>query len=278
MKYDSGKFEGGYRLAHINRTKKFLFVAQAIIVLVFAVYLLVAGDGFSMKPFFISVNSFLYFVLIMLLIISLEGFAFTLLEMRFMKSDSTKFIITQRAFRTSLLWVLVSLIVLLVFVSPLLPGVFENDLGGGGNLEASSSVQPEMATLFNSDALGLTEVDALNFEATGLTEVFIVTEESYDLFAKQGKDVLGGYRINDDYLIDPDLAVEFPTTAHGKFYILAYSVEDSPVTVDYTVTKRFSTSMMAYLPLLALMFLIAYSAWGAYMFIQNKRYVQGIYR
>ena len=47
MKYDAGKLEGGYRLVHIQRTKKLLFIAQAVIILAFAIYLLIYAPGLT---------------------------------------------------------------------------------------------------------------------------------------------------------------------------------------------------------------------------------------
>jgi hypothetical protein len=278
MKYDTGKLEGGYRLAYINRTKKYLFLAQATIILVFAAYLLVAEGGFSLTPFFLSVNSFLYFVLIMLLVISLEGFVFIILEMRFMKSDSAKFVMTQRSFRASLLWAVVALIALLLLLAPILPDMLENDLGESGSITSSSSVDPGLTTIFNTDALGLTGVDQIRFSATGLSVVFIVTEDNYELFKNSGRDVLGGYRVNTEYLAGPDLVVDFPETDHSRFYILVYSVNDVPITMDYSTSGKLSSSLMSYLPMLLMLILVTQTAWAAYMFMLNKRFKHGIYR
>jgi hypothetical protein len=278
MKYDVGKLEGGYRLVHIQKTKKYLFLAQAIIILVFAVYLMVAEGGFSMRPFFLSVNSFIYFVLIMLLVMTFEGFVFILLEMRFMRSDSAKFIVTQRSFRTSVLVVVVMLLVLMVLWAPILPEMVETNMDEKGSVSSSSSVTPGIATVFNTDALGLTMVDTIEMESTGLAEVFILTEDNYELFKSDGKEVLGAYRINTDYLADPEVLVDFPETDHSRFYILVYSLEDGAVTVEYTMTKHVSTSLINYLPLLLLIFLVANVVWAVYMFTLNRHFKQGIYR
>jgi len=255
-------------------------MVQSAIVLVFAVYLLVAGEGLSIKPFFFNVNSFLFFVLIMLLVIVIEGFIFTLLEMRFIKSDSAKFIVTQRGFRSSIVWIVVMLVVLLILWQPMLPDAVEKNLGESGSLLATSNTSPVMATMFNGDAFGLTEVVHMQFESDGLAEIFIITEENYDLFANSGKDVLGGYRINiADYLADMSISLDFPDTVHSRFYILAYSVNDVPVEVDYTITSNISSAMQTYIPLIALMFLVTHLVWVAYTFMIGKRYVQdGIYR
>ncbi len=280
MKFDSGKFEGGYRLSYIHRTKRFLFLAQAVIVLVFAVYLLVAGGGLVIKPFYLAVNSFLFFVLIMLLIIVVEGFIFTVLEMRFIKSDSTKFIVTQRGFRSSVGWAVVMLVVLMLFWLPILPQAVENNYNQSGSVLATSSVSPGSSTMFNTDVFGLTEVVHMDFVVNGSVEIFILTEDNYNLFRDSGKDVLSGYRINsDDYQFDSALSLEFPDTPHSRLYILAYSMNDTPVEIDYTITSNISASLLTYIPLLALMFLVAHLVWIVYMFIINKGYVQGgIYR
>ena len=108
--------------------------------------------------------------------------------------------------------------------------------------------------------------------------MFRVTEENYDLFKDDGKAVLGAYRVNSDYLADPEIAVDFPDTDHSRFYILVYSVDGSPVTVDYTTSKNVSTSLINYLPPILAIFLVANLVWAVYMFNMNKRFVQGIYR
>ena len=279
MKYDAGKLEGGYRLVHIQKTKKYLFVAQAIIILAFAIYLLWEEGGFSMKPFFISVNSFIYFVLIMFIVIMVEGFVFILLELRFMRSQSAKFIVTQRSMRSSLLWGVVALIAILLLWAPILPEMLDANMGAGGSVSSDSSTVPGIATMFNSDPLGMVEVGRIELLSDGhLAEVFILTEANYELFKDDGKAVLGAYRINDDYLADPEIDVEFPETRHSRFYILVYSADDVPVTVSYDTSRNVNTSLVSYLPPILAVFLIGSVLWAVYMFMMNKRFKEGIYR
>lgn len=279
MKYDSGKFEGGYRLEHIHRTKRFLFLAQAVITIVFAGYLLLAAGGFTVLPFFLNLNAFLYFVLIMLLLINVEGFFFIILEMRFVKSTSTKFIITQRGFRSSIVWAIVAMVVVLVFWFPAIPAIAEDAVGESGTVIASEGV-PAILTTSNSDLFGVMEIDTMDFVAHGEAHVFILTEHNYEMFEDDGELVLGSYRINtDNFYADPELVIEFPDYAHGEFYVIIYSDSGQQIEVDYTFTKNVSDSMMTYLPLMSMLFLIAHSAWAIYMLVINKRYVTGgIYR
>ncbi|MDD1771755.1 MAG: hypothetical protein LUQ09_02415 [Methanomassiliicoccales archaeon] len=281
MKYDTGKFEGGYRLSHIHQTKRYMFLLQVVIMLAFAIYLLVAGGDFEMKPFYLGINSFLYFVLVMVLLIMVEGFIFIVLEMRFVRSDGTKFIITQRAFRTSATLATVFLIVMLLFWLPIVPAAVESGTQWGKSVETDSTTEPTVISFFNSDALGLTEIDTIDIVAYGEVDVFILTEYNYVLFQDDGKSVIGGYRLNhDEYRANTELTLDFPDLSHGQFYLLVYNMnEDSNVVVDITVNNRVSDSMMNYLPLLCLVFFIANAVWAVSMFFDNKRYKRGgIYR
>ncbi|MHC1710436.1 MAG: hypothetical protein AB9819_08545 [Methanomassiliicoccales archaeon] len=280
MKNDVGKLEGGYRLVHIQRTKRSLFIAQAIIILAFAIYLLWAEGGFSLSPFFISVNSFIYFVLIMGIVVMVEGFVFITLELRFMKSHSAKFLITQRSARSAMIWAAVSLIAILLLWAPILPEMLDANMGAHGSVSSDSSTVPGVATMFNSDPLGMVEVNRIEMVSDGhLAEVYILTEANYELFKDSGKATLGAYRVNaDDFLADPEIDVEFPATRHSRFYILVYSVDDAPVTVSFETSRNVNDSLVSYLSPILAVFLIGNSLWAAYMFMMNKRFKQGIYR
>lgn len=279
MKYDAGKLEGGYRLVHIQKTKKLLFLAQAVIILAFAIYLLWAEGGFSIRPFFISVNSFIFFVLIMGIVVMVEGFVFIMLELRFMRSNSAKFLITQRSVRSCMLWAAVSLIAILLLWAPILPEMLDANMGAHGSVSSDSSTEPGVGTMFNSDPLGMVEVNRIQMLSDGhLAEVFILTEDNYELFKDDGKAVLGAYRVNDDYLADPEIDVDFPNTEHSRFYILVYSVDDVPVTVSFDTTRNVNTSLVNYLSPILAVFLAGNAIWAVYMFITNKKFKQGIYR
>ena len=279
MKYDSGRFEGGYRLMHIHNTKRYLFLVQAVLILIFAAYLVYAGGGFSVKPFYLGINSFLYFVLLMVLLIMIESYIFTALEMRFVKSDSAKFLITQRTFRTALVWAVVWMLILLAFALPFLPGAVKDTPQSEGRLTAISSVAPANFVVLNTDMFGFTEVSTIHVTALGEVEVFVLTEYNYLLFKNEGAGVLGGYRVNvNDYLASPELTIDFPDMPHGRFYVLFYSLNDVPVDIDYTVEREVSETLMDYMPLMSIAFVVINAAAAIYMMLLNRNYKAGIYQ
>ncbi len=279
MKYDSGGFEGGYRLMHIHNTKRRLFLVQAAIVLIFAAYLVYAGGGFSAKPFYLSINSFLYFVLLMALLILAESYVFIALEMRFVNSDSARFLITQHTFRSALVWTVGWLLLLLLFTLPFLPAAVEDATRSVGDLTVSSSEDAVSVEVFNTDVFGLTEISRIKIEAMGDVEVFVLSEYNYLLFKEAGAETLGGYRVNvDDFLAAPDLTIDFPDMPHDRFYVLFYSPYDLPVEVDYAIEREVSESLMSYMPLMSVMFVAVNSVAAVYMMMINRNYKQGIYR
>ena len=279
MKYDSGRFEGGYRLMHIHNTKRYLFLVQAVLILIFAAYLVYAGGGFSVKPFYLGINSFLYFVLLMVLLIMIESYFFTALEMRFVNSDSAKFLITQRTFRAALTWAVVWMLILLAFTLPFLPGVVKDTTQSEGRITAVSSAVPANFVLLNTDMFGFTEVSNIHVTALGEVEVFVITEYNYLLFKDDGEDALGGYRVNvNDYMATPELTIDFPDMPHGRFYVLFYSLNDIPVDVDYTVEREVSKTLMDYMPLMSIAFVVINAAAAIYMMLMNRNYKAGIYQ
>ena len=279
MKYDSGRFEGGYRLMHIHNTKRYLFLVQAVLILIFAAYLVYAGGGFSVKPFYLGINSFLYFVLLMVLLIMIESYFFTALEMRFVNSDSAKFLITQRTFRTALTWAVVWMLILLAFTLPLLPGAVKDTAQSEGRITAVSSAVPANFVLLNTDMFAFTEVSNIHVTALGEVEVFVITEYNYLLFKDDGEDALGGYRVNvNDYMATPELTIDFPDMPHGRFYVLFYSLNDIPVDVDYTVEREVSKTLMDYMPLMSIAFVVINAAAAIYMMLMNRNYKAGIYQ
>jgi len=264
---------------HIHNTKRYLFLVQAALVLIFAAYLVYAGGGLVAKPFYLGINSFLYFVLLMVLLIMAESYVFTALEMRFVDSESAKFLITQRTFRAALSWAVVWLVVMLLFVLPFLPGAVTDVTRSNGQLTADSSDVPAHFVMFNSDMFGLTEASIIEVTALGEVDVFVLTEYNYLLFEDRGAEILGGYRVNaNDYLAAPDLTIDFPDMPHGRFYVLFYSLNDVPVEVDYTVEKEISNSLMDYMPFMSLAFIALNGLAAGYMMLLNRRYKEGIYR
>jgi hypothetical protein len=275
-----GEFEGGYRIASIRRVKKYLYIVQIVIILVFATYLIFAGGGFGLKPFYLSVNSFIYFVMIMLLVIALESFVFTSLEMRFMKSSSTKHYLSRMQVRRAAYVIVVCAILFFILWAPFITSALQSAMTSSDSVTADSSVYPEYKTFYNDDPLGVTAVKSATFESSGPATVYIISEANWLQFGGSAKDVVGQYRINtNQYTINTTLSINLPELTHSKYYVLVYSDSGAPVTITYKMSSGISPTLYSFVPLLALLFIVAYGGWGAYLTLRSRSYTKGaIYR
>jgi hypothetical protein len=258
------EFEGGYRVASIRRVKKYLYIVQILIILVFATYLMLAGGGFGLKPFYLSINSFIYFVMIMLLVIAVESFVFTSLEMRFMKSNSTKHYLSKLQIRRAAYVIGVSAVIVFVLWAPFITTAFENSMSSRDSFIADSVFVADSRNFYNDDPLGVTAIKTATFESTGAATVFIVSEANWLQFGGQAKEIVGQYRIN-----------TFPELSHSKYYILAYSETGTPVTISYKLSSGISPTLYSFVPVLALLFIVAYGVWGAYLTLRSSSYSKG---
>lgn len=270
------EFEGGYRIASIRRVKKYLYIVQMLIILVFASYLILAGGGFGLKPFYLSINSFIYFVMIMLLVIAVESFVFTSLEMSFMKSKSTKYYMSKMQIRRAAYVIAVCAVIVFVLWAPFITTALENSMSSSDSIVADSVLVPENKNFFNDDPLGVTAIKTAAFESTGAATVYIVSEANWLQFGGQSKDVVGQYRINTNQItVNTTLTINFPELSHSKYYLLAYSDSGAPVTITYKLSSGISPTLYSFVPVLALMFIVAYGLWGAFLTVRSSAYSKG---
>jgi hypothetical protein len=269
------EFEGGYRIASIRRVKKYLYIVQIVIILVFATYLIFAGGGFGLKPFYLSVNSFIYFVMIMLLVIAVESFVFTTLEMRFLKSDSTKQYLSKMQVRRAFYVIGISAVLVFLLWAPFITSALENTMSSSDTVVADSKSVPEVKSFFNDDPLGVTTVKKATFQSTGPATVYIVSEANWLQFGGQSKEGIGQYRINtNQYTVNTTLTLDIPELSHSKYYVLVYSDTGAAVSIDYKLSSGMSATLYSFVPILALMFIIAYGAWGAYLTLRSSGYTK----
>lgn len=274
------EFEGGYRIASIRRVKRYLYIVQILIILVFASYLIVAGGGFGLKPFYLSVNSFIYFVLIMLLVIAVESFVFTILEMRFMKSNSTKHYISKMQVRRSAYVIIACAIVVFLLWAPFITQAMGNAMSSSDSVVADSKSVAEIKTFYNDDPLGITSVKSATFQSDGPATVYIVSEANWLQYGGQGKDVIGQYRINtNQYTLNTSLTINFPELAHSNYYVLVYSDTGVQVAITYHLSNDISSTLQNFVPVIALLFIVVYGIWGAYLTMRSRGFTKGaIYR
>ena len=275
------EMEGGYRLQSIRKVKLWLYATQLAIVIVFAVILLLSNKELSFVPFHIGIPSFLYFVLIMLLVIQVEGFVFLRLETWYLKSPSTKYYMTRNSMRRSMIIIVIAIIFMMMFWLPIVNDTVHSVSKVTKTYSVSSSLTPVAIQVVSNDVIGLTNFDKLEVMTTGgRALVFIVSEDNYNQFGGLGPDRLGSYRINQEiYEAYPGMQYSVPNLDYGKYYICIYSATGQSFDATVTYDAELSSQLIWYVPWFCLFFIAINVVWILYIRPINKLFERAaIYR
>lgn len=279
----SGKEEltGGYRLAHVRRAKRYLYLTEVVVLIAAVVAVLLLEGRISLVPFYLPLNSFIYFVLLMGLIILVESYVFRALEMRLIKSASTKFYICKMGIRRAMFGVVICVVVILLLWLPFVHVAVEETLATEGSLANTHDVAAtSVVGFYDRDPLGISAVSEIDVTANGGTaRVYVVSEQN---FKNHGSDVtkLAVYRVNTyQYIVNQQLTIDVGELPFGKYYLVLDTRISTATSVDYTITSAMSPTFLSYVPMFALFFAIANLAWIVYLTPLKKRYAEGaIYR
>lgn len=263
--------EGGWRLERIRRLKLYLYIVQLISVVAIAILLIYLGQGFSLKPFYLPVNAFIYFVLLMGVVIAAESFYFRTLEIRFAESASSKYYMAKRFVRRAIVIIVICVIVIIILWVPFILNAMEEASSTSGTVST-------VVKFNNKDPLGLSIVDRITITSTGKeANVYFVSEENYEDF-KDHIDQLAAYRINSfDYYVggsNPTFTFTFPDAAYGAFYIVVEDLGGSMNPISYTLHKSVSRTFLYYTPIFALAFIVVYAVAAVYLTTLRKKHAE----
>ncbi len=272
---------GGARLAQVRLIKKRLYLVQLAIVIIVPIVVILLEGRASLVPFYLPINSFIYFILLMALIIVVEGFIFRILEMRLLRSSSSKYYIAKSSIRRGFLIIAIGAIVIFVLWAPFISQGMENAFSTNATLVNSggSSITPASSmSFYDRDALGVFSVDHLTITASGGEAiVYVISDKAYS----EGGTVssLAAYRINIlDDRANPTLTVDMSGLPYGKYFVVVDTMQSSAPTVQVTVHPSYSPVFLSYVPLFALLFVVAYLGWILYLTPMMRKYShQAIY-
>jgi hypothetical protein len=279
----SGKEElsGGYRLANVRRTKRYLYLVELVILVAAVILVVILESRASLVPFYLPINSFIYFVLLMGLIIVVENFFFRALEMRFMKSASAKFYVCKMGIRSAIIAIIICVVVVLVLWLPFIHTAIEDATASTGTMINYGSTSATTYTSFpDRDPLGLTSVNEIKVTAYGgQAKVYLVSEQYFDLH-KDDLSSLASYRINsNDYVANPTLTIDVENLQYGTYYLVLDTETSSATSISYTITSAISPTFLSYVPFYALLFAVAYACWLIYLTPLKRKYGEAaIYR
>jgi len=275
----SGKeaLAGGYRLANVRRVKRFLFIIETVILILIPILVVLIEGSASLVPFYLPINSFIYFILLMALIMVVESFFFKILEMRLIKSPSANYYNAKRAIRSGLVVVIVCAVVIFLLWTPFMAQAIETSFNRTETIQnTNSTAASEFVVFYDRDSLGLGSVDQITVTSNaGPARVYIVSEKNFLLYSSNLSQLIP-YRLNSqEYIVNGQLTIPINPLPFGKYYFVLDTIRSEASSVSVTFQSAISPTFLSYVPFYALLYIIAYGGWMAYMFPMKRKFAGG---
>jgi hypothetical protein len=272
----SGREElsGGIRLTHIRKLKRYLYAAQIVMIVAIPILVVITEGRFSLKPFYLPIDSFIYFIILMLLMVAVESFFFKLLEMRLIRSDSTKYYIVKTSYRRAMYVIGICALVVILLWTPFMAAGIQDAFATKGTLSnIGGTAASESVAFYDRDAVGLTYVDSITITSNnGAAYVYLVSAQNYEE-NKDNVSQLMLFRINTGSdLANPYLTIDMSNLPFGEYYLVLDTVASEASSISYSVHPTISPTFVGYVPLLALAFIVTHLAWATYLTPLKKKY------
>ncbi len=261
------KLEGSYRLHRILKMRLATYLLEIAIIIGVSLFLLDVM-GASMKPFYVPVDSFIYFAVLMLFVIGLEAFFFRLLEIKYVKSNSKKYLIAKKTMKRSLLIMAVAALVVILIWTPFLPNYITEQTQHQGNIVG------EKYMFYTKGHLGLTYVNRVEITSNAPVKVYIISKDNYDnnmLVNKTEVSIFSGS------ITSPNKTLVWKTSVlpHAQYYIVVENGDNQSATVHYTIDMHMSDTFVFYIPLISMLFIIFNAGAIAYLIPIKNKYKEG---
>lgn len=279
MDREYSKLEGAYQIERVKRLAKLAYIPQTIaIVVIFSLFVYLTGAKF--KPFYLPIFFPLVIVYLWLLVLAIESFAFRLLEIRYRKSESAKFIMAQHSMKKAYTIIIISIIILGITATPFIPAQIEKHTTSSHKVDIYTSEDETIYFVsrgrFNyifTDQINVRVLDTRNLSHLDTVEVTvkILSIEDYeanrtDLYLNRGvnKPKKAEYQEPFEYNM-PDPRVKFE-----EYYVVMNTTHNA--TVEYEIITDLPLNRTYPYSLLSLGFIVAYSVWVYIMYPIKKRY------
>jgi hypothetical protein len=269
MALNRESLEGGVRLAQVRKIKKFMILAQALVVIGAALILTLIDGNIHLEPFYFNITSIIYIVVLILLVIGLENFIFNLLELKFLGSSSEKYYLLKTSARRSIVVIVVAAIVLVLLATPFLANMI-------ANIDSQSGRTSSTTGFMNQGPMGLTVVDKVKLRSDQPTEVIFLTEKNYKLYAGN-MTLMRQHSVLYMTSLPNEQSVDFPQIPFEKFYMVVDT--NNPYNVEYTFHRTLSPGFIAFATMFSALFIGFYAVWVFTTRRLNKQYAKAaIYR
>jgi len=257
------KLELTYKSVRIKNIQKIFNGVLIVLGFVLSIIIL-ALSGVSISPFYFPLDFLLLFLMVMLLVFSLTAIAFRYLQIRYSKSDSAIYLMAKNSLKKSIALIIVSGLILAV---PILLTYTQGELTESGSYDYA--VGPTYFT--NRDRLALTTTTSVTVWKTTDTvsdiQIWVMTAEDYDR---------GAFDSPNEIIYADDAVGErkdvFYRPGSGYKENVIHIVDPFNTPVSYEIEAEASPFIVNFIPILAIISIIAQSIWVGYLLPIMRRY------
>jgi tetratricopeptide (TPR) repeat protein len=260
------KLELTYKSVRIRNIQRILNIVQVVLIFILSLVILWLS-GVSFKPFYLPLDFLFLFLIVMLLVYSIEVIVFRWLEIGYSKSSSAIHLMTKKSLRVALVILVVSIFILAV---PLLVSFAKSGLSNSGTNVQILPGESLSVNFTNHDRLSLSQVSGISVSTQGGdVSAWVLTEDEFQTvttFACPPTGDLCPTRTGSDFTISPSLLKK-----DFDKYVL-YITSGSPEFVSYSVDVELSPYVIQHIPILALISIITQAVWIGYLLPIKRKY------
>lgn len=257
--------ESTYHTGRIKKVRVFIYIAQAVLLIVMLIALTTLTPEASFSPLFLPFEWFFLIVAVMLVMVNIEGFFFKFFGMKWAKSDSERYLSSKSYVKQSIILIIVAVII--IAASVILIPVVDSSI----DINESTIVMGEYNRTFSSQD---------PFAMTGIKKITVTSEDEIplDVYIMKEEDFeqeFYGRRLNPYNWQSQDIIeLEYESKnyiPHGE-YVLYINSKGNTANVTYNFEISISGTLGLYFMIFPIIFIGMNAIWIVYLIPIRKRY------
>jgi hypothetical protein len=259
------KLESTYHSGRIKKVRIFVYIAQAVLMIVMLIGLTSMTPDASFSPLYLPFVWFFLLVGIMLVMVNVEGFFFKLFSMKWAKSDSERYLSTQSYTRQSIA-IIIAAVVIMSMSLILIPITGDNI-----DIEKSEMIESEYNYTFSSqDSFAMTGINKITLTSDDEIplDVYIMKEEDFEnqYYGRR----LNLYPLQSESITEMEYeSKEFIPHGDYVFYVNSHNRTGN---ITFGFEKSISRTLGLYFMVFPVIFMGMNAIWYVYLLPIKKRY------
>ncbi len=260
-KKDFERLEGTYQIIRVKKLERMAYIPQSIaIVAIF--FLFLNFTGAQLKPFYLPIFFPLLITMVWLLVLAIETFAFRLMEIKYRKSESAKFLMAHRSIKKAYVIIVISIIIFVLAATPFIHHQIEDQVSSTNELtfEGEETIYFTSKGRFDFLYVDSISVELLDSFGPDVAEVDIMLLSIEDHEANRTVMALNreiGHP--KEATFQSDFEFEMPRLKFDEYYIVLNS--DQEVTIRYNIDVMLPGTRVYPFATIAIGFIAAYAYW-----------------